>query len=274
MNQTNISEWLAANTQLLAQADVESARLDCLLLLEYVLKTDRAHLLAHQERNITDDELAVLQDLVSKRLSHTPMAYLLGHSEFYGRTFVVSENVLVPRPESETILELLQDAKNPSTIIDVGTGSGALAISAKLLFPNADVYATDIDPRCLAVAQQNSSNLSAPVGYFAGNLLEPLPDTAFSEHTVIIANLPYVPTDYPINHAAAHEPSLALFGGENGLDLYQTLWQQINLLHKRPKAVVTESLPAQHEQQAHIAKNANYYLQKTEGLQQLFTLKN
>lgn len=270
---TTVDQWLTASVPRLSDHGITSARLDCLLLLEHVIRTDRAHILAHTDQILTDQELGELEGLLVQRLDDTPMAYILGQCEFYGRKFSVSKHVLVPRPESEAICSLLATIKKPDTIIDIGTGSGALAITAKLLHPNAVVYATDIDPKCLELANQNACTHHAQVEFIQGDLLEPVPSTASKARSIIIANLPYVPTDYPVNAAAAQEPKIALYGGEDGLDLYRTLWDQITKLPKRPAAIICESLPEQHKTLAKIATKAGYKLQTSDGLAQVFVPK-
>lgn len=271
--------YLTKATEQLAIHGIETARLDALVLMEDVLNLDRAQILADPDREITDTEQQKLVSLISRRSQHEPLAYIRGKAEFYGRDFIVSPAVLVPRPESETIIELLRteiDEQKPGThsvIIDVGTGSGALAITAKLEFPVATVTGIDIDPACLIIAQQNADALKADVHFTVGDLLEPLidsPKSAVTKDTVLLCNLPYVPDSYPINDAARHEPKLALFAGEDGLDLYRKLFTQISQLESLP-TIIAESLPSQHEALLAIAKQYGYHLQAEDDFIQAFS---
>ncbi|MFZ1483711.1 MAG: HemK family protein methyltransferase, partial [Candidatus Saccharimonadales bacterium] len=202
----------------------------------------------------------------------TPLAYVRGHSEFYGHEFIVSPAVLVPRPESEAFLELLTtlDSTTYSSIIDVGTGSGALAISAALLAPPHDVFATDNSEGALAIAKFNAKEHAVTVTCEQGNLLEPIEDTVL-EDSVLLCNLPYVPVGYSVNKATTHEPDAALFSGAEGLDHYNALFQQVTARAYKPRYVLTESLVSQHEAVCSLAHKAGYTESSVEGLVQLFT---
>jgi release factor glutamine methyltransferase len=158
------------------------------------------------------------------------------------------------------------------TIIDVGTGSGMLAITAKLAFPEAKVIAIDIDPGCLQVAQQSAESYETAIEFLQGDLLQPLRTTSYEiRNTIILCNLPYVPNDFQINTAATHEPRIAIFGGPDGLDLYRKLFEQIDALETKPTHILTESLPPQHQELAKIAKQYGYKQSKEDDFIQLFT---
>lgn len=267
----NVQSFLKQTTQQLSAADVSSARLDSLILLEDALGKDRSWILAHPEFELLDIILDELNKKVIQRKRHTPLAYIRGHSEFYGRTFYINEHVLEPRPETETMLSLLLDlplGADP-TIVDVGTGSGALAISAKLELPAATVAGIDIDPACLEVARRNATALQADISWCEGDILatsSALPPKI----DVILANLPYVPDSLPINTAAKHEPRLAIFGGPDGLDLYRQMFDQLRTI--KASYVLTEALYDQHADLATIAKAAGYELTKQQDLIQLHRL--
>lgn len=191
---------------------------------------------------------------------------------------MVNSDTLVPRPETETMIELLEQLVKSQkskvvknfTIIDVGTGSGCLAVTAKLVFPKAEVIATDISSACLEMAEQNAIKLGAEVTFYQGDLLKPLADTGHLLNYIILANLPYVPHNYAINQAATHEPKQAIFGGPDGLDLYRRIFDQIARLSHTPSYVFTESLPFQHQNMRHLAKLHNYKLYKSCDFIQLF----
>jgi release factor glutamine methyltransferase len=270
-------EWLLQATQLLTNSDIPTARLDCLVLLEDCLHTDRAHILAHPETTLTIEQQKILDEHITKRTKHIPLAYIRGKTEFYGRDFIINKHVLEPRPETETMIDLLKELATGNwkleTIIDVGTGSGAIAITAALELGAVQVIATDIDEQCLTVARQNCEKYKATITLLQGNLLGALPKTINYKQSTILANLPYVPNDHKLNQAAMNEPKLAIFGGEDGLDLYRTMFTQIGSLRSKPAYVLTESLPFQHSALTKIASKTGYTQQTTNDFIQVFTLK-
>lgn len=277
----NNDQWLAWAADTLKVANISSARLDGLILLEDELQRDRAWILAHPEYQILAGSLKKLNKKLARREGHEPLAYIRGFTEFYGRNFLINKDVLEPRPESETMIELLKElvdskqltVNNQTVVADIGTGSGALAITAKLELPKAEVIATDIDPKCLVVARKNSKKLNADIKFLQGDLLQPLSTLDFKLSTILLANLPYVPDNWKINQAAAMEPRIAIFGGPDGLDLYRQMFEQIKKLPRRPKYIFTESLPPQHKKLTTIAKNTGYKLQKSQDFIQTFILK-
>jgi release factor glutamine methyltransferase len=261
-----VQSWLIAATNQLNNSDITTARLDCLVLLEDVTSHDRSWLLAYPNHILQIEQIEKLNTKIVQRASHTPLAYLRGKAEFYGRTFRVNEHTLVPRPETETIIDLLKSLDLPGdlAILDVGTGTGCIAITTALELPDAHVTATDVDPACIQLAKINAKNLGAAVCLKRSDLLLNVPET----FDVVLANLPYVPNAYPVNKAAKHEPSLALFSGEDGLDLYRKFFEQLAV--KPPLFLITESLPEQHIMMIQLAKIAGFNLRKTDGFIQLF----
>jgi release factor glutamine methyltransferase len=240
-------------------------------LLEDILNKDRTHLLAHPDIMLTSEQQMVLSGMVQRRSSHQPLAYIRKKTEFYGREFYINQHVLVPRPESETIIDVLKQLHLPkgTHIADIGTGSGVLAITAALEVSDSTVIGTDIDQACLRVASHNAKLHMANVSFLQGNLMTALSGVS-AEPMVLLANLPYVPDDFPINKAAAHEPRTALFGGTDGLDVYRALFTQLHSSASRPTFVITESLPSQHDSLAKIAHDADFHLQLTQDFVQLF----
>jgi len=270
-----IQTWLKNAIQTLREAGIDSARIDCLAILEHQLKKPRDWLIAHSEETLNQAELTKLNKTVTQRADHIPLAYLIGSKEFYGRLFTVNNATLIPRPESEDIITLLLSTTSEETntspvLVDIGTGSGILAITAQLELPHSTVVATDISEPALNVAAQNAASLKAPVQFFNADLLA-LPDSVKPD--IILANLPYVPDSLITSEEITKEPSLALFSGTDGLSHYTTLWQQISLLPHKPHVVVTESLASQHQQLQNLAHNAGYTLEKTLNLAQLFILQ-
>lgn len=245
-----------------------SPRLDSLLMLETTTDKDRAWILAHQDAALSQLQQLALQQMLARRLRHEPMAYIIGQAEFYGRSFYVDNRVLVPRPESETLIEMLQliDLGLEPVIVDVGTGSGALGITAALELPVSHVKLVDIDKGCLAVAKQNAARHKANVEIILSNLLDGLHGQKID---VLLCNLPYVPDDFTVNSAAKHEPELAIYGGQNGLDLYRKLFSQI-AGGANPRYVLTESLPTQHHKLAIIARDHGYEQTRQDDFIQLF----
>lgn len=263
----NIKTWLFNTQNMLIRAGISTARLDCLVLLGDELGKDKSWLLSHSEYELQGSELEKLNTKIAQRALHVPLAYIRGHAEFYGREFAVSPHTLVPRPETETIIELLKLLGLPTKarILDVGTGSGCIAITAALEIPGTKVSACDIDKKCLEIALQNAEKLSANVRFFESNLLHHA-----EACDALLANLPYVPDNFQINTAATHEPRHALFGGPDGLDLYREMFRQVQDNNWQPCYILTESLPPQHAALADIAKAAGFRLQRTDDFIQLF----
>ena len=272
-----ISDLISAASSLLQEAGIATARLDVLVLLEDVTGKDRGWLLAHPEFELDTKIATKLQKMVKKRAQHIPLAYIRGKTEFYGREFKVSPHTLEPRPESETMIELFRNlvknkkykAESKLQIADIGTGSGCLAITAKLEFPAAKVYATDINAAALSIAKKNAVNLHADIQFFEGDLFEPLSDINY-QISIILANLPYVPDTHTINQAAMQEPEIAIFGGPDGLDLYRRLFTQLSEGRCGTPRVLTESLPFQHEELQRIAQAHGYTQVKESDFIQVF----
>lgn len=271
ISEMTIAEWLTRTADLLRQAGIESARLDALILLEDALQTDRAYILAHDDRTLSVDVIDSLAAKLERRMQHEPLAYIRGTVEFYGRMFSVNPTVLVPRPESEAIIDILTNLHLPDdvTIIDIGTGSGALAVTAACELPLATVWGIDIDPACMETASRNAQSHGAAIRFIQGNLCEPLL-TDCPERYVLLCNLPYVPDTHQINTAASHEPRLALFAGQDGLDLYRDMFGQLGTVAIHPLYLICESMPDQHAELAAIAARSGFKLQRTTGYIQLF----
>jgi release factor glutamine methyltransferase len=244
-------------------------QLDAEVLLAHVLQKDRSWLHAYGNEELQRSSLHAFEELIKRRAAGEPIAYLVGYKEFYGRNFIVSPSVLVPRPESESFLALIKDlVKTPAPegihhVLDMGTGSGCLAITVKLEHPKLYVSATDISSTALAIAAHNALTHGCAITFKKQSLLAGDKEG----YDLIVANLPYVPIG--MQHASiAHEPTEALYSGADGLDHYKKLFVQ--LAHKHIRYVMTESLLEQHEEVKKLASDAHYVLQKTEGLVQLF----
>lgn len=244
-----------------------------MVLLEDVLQKNRSWVLSHPEHTLQEPSLQKVNQMIERRVKREPLAYIRGKAWFYGRFFEVNPRVLIPRPESESFINLLKQIKpRPKIITDIGTGSGALAITAKLEFPKTQVIATDIDSKALQVAKKNARKHKANIKFINSSLLNWyhfLHDREKSD-TILLANLPYVPKDLITSPEITYEPKTALFSGKDGLDHYQKFWGQIANMSQKPRWIMVESLTSQHQKQKSFAKKAGYKLIKSEILVQLF----
>ncbi len=224
----------------LRDADFPSPELDAELLLAHLLNTDRSFLFIHDDDTLTASQYADFKQLIVQRLRHYPVAYLIGHKEFYGLDFLVTPDVLVPRPESELMVELArQEVKLDSLLIDLGTGSGCIAIALAPYFPK--IVAIDISIKALAIAKKNAKRLGVQhTHFYQGNLLDHFKNFNAFSHIVITANLPYVtPAEIKKEPSISREPKLALDGGPDGLDIYRELSGQITELEKQHYIPIT-----------------------------------
>jgi len=219
-----VLEVLAAATDYLGKQGVESSRLNAEHLLAHVLgKKNRIELYLEFERPLGEKERAPLRDLVRQRAEGRPLQHLLGTVEFLGQTFATDARALIPRPETEQLVELVLDGCGFESAIDVGTGSGVIALSLALKRPLAVVTGCDISPEALALAGENASrhDLAGRVHFVKSDLLANISGPV----EVIIANLPYISeADFmALSREVRHDPVLALDGGVDGLDLIRRL---------------------------------------------------
>ncbi|KRG15849.1 SAM-dependent methyltransferase [Virgibacillus soli] len=197
-------------------------------LLQWILNVDRSKLLAEQRMPLTEDQWLRFEQTVTQHALGKPIQHIMGYEEFYGRKFKVNKHVLIPRPETEELIEaVLHRISNffPETrdlrLADIGTGSGAIAITMKLECPGLEVLATDISQDALNVAKENAHTLGANIHFRQGDLLEPLIQ-AGEKQDIILSNPPYIPVHDVLDEVVQeHEPALALFAGEDGLDFYR-----------------------------------------------------
>jgi release factor glutamine methyltransferase len=201
------------------------ARLDAELLAAAAFEMTRIQLYAHFDRPLSANELAAYRGLVSRRVAGEPVAYLLGKKEFWSLDLAVDKRVLIPRPDTETLveegLERLPGAETPWRIADIGTGSGALILALAKERPHGEAFATDISPDALAVARANAERLGLAVTFLEGDLATPLE----GPFDLMVANLPYIPSGDIAGLSAdvRSEPHLALDGGADGLQLVRRL---------------------------------------------------
>jgi len=209
-----------------------TSHLDAQVILAYVLGVERTWLFAHYDYQLTAEQANAYTDLIARRMAHEPVAYLVGRKEFYGLEFIVDRRTLIPRPETELLVDAVLDQAEeydgaPVRIVDVGTGSGAIALAVAANCPQAIVYAVDLSKDALDVARQNIARLDGrgQVTLLHGDLLQPLPECV----DIIVANLPYIrQRDYYTLEADVrdYEPQLALEAGPEGLDAIARLLRQ------------------------------------------------
>jgi release factor glutamine methyltransferase len=196
-------------------------RLDAQLLLLHVLgqpQHQRGWLLAHDTDLLPDKHATTLQQLLQRRLAGEPLAYLSGHKEFFGLDLQVDARVLVPRPDTETLVHwALEVLHGPQHVLDLGTGSGAIALALKASLPTLTVHAVDLSSDALAVAQANAQRLQLEVNFSQGAWLAGLVN-ANAHFDCIVSNPPYIEADDPHLAALTHEPAQALSSGADGLD--------------------------------------------------------
>ncbi len=230
---TPIKQALKQAAETLKQAGSQSPWLDAELLLAHCLNKDRSFIITHPEQTLSTAQTKKFALLIQQRRQHTPIAYLLGHKEFYGLDFIISPNVLVPRPESERIVDIVKDIAQPQDVlIDIGTGSGCLAISLSPFF--ASTLALDISTQALAIARKNAKRHNRnTIRFITSDLLSRLPKLPPYSHLMITANLPYLTAaEIRAEKSISREPRLALYGGTDGLTLYRTVARQIAALQK------------------------------------------
>ena len=245
----NVSSWLKA-------AAKEIDRLDAELILAHAMGVERVYLHAHSERELTLAELSCASDGLLRRQKHEPVAYIIGSKEFYGHTFQVSPAVLIPRPETETLVSLVKSYLTSShllpediSIVDVGTGSGCIAISLALELPAiTNIFATDISAKALECAKYNAAQLGASnIRLIKSDLLS---SHAIKHQTfdVIVANLPYVDHTWPwLSPELKYEPKLSLYAKDHGLYLIKRLICQAPKHLKPAGALIIEANISQHQ---------------------------
>ena len=229
-----LKQALGRGREILAANNIEDTPLECELLLRHTLKISRVQLYLDLNCELSPEKDEIFRNLIERRLNGEPTAYITKHREFYGLDFYVDTRALIPRPESETLVEkALEYARNHrvSTIADIGTGCGAIAISLALNLPQAKVYATDISASALEVALFNCQKhgVADRICLLQGDMLDPVPEPV----DIIVANLPYVKeSQLPQMQLPNYEPMLALNGGSNGLEkIYQLCRQASDKLH-------------------------------------------
>lgn len=217
-----LKEALAKAVDKLQQMEVPDADIDAWYLLSYVTGLDRAAFFLHGEEPMAEPDMIRYCDLVTKRGERIPLQHLTGEQEFMGLDFHVNEHVLIPRQDTECLVERVLPYVDGKRVLDVCTGSGCIAIAIAKLGKPFIVHGVDISEEALAVARQNATELNASVELFAGDLMTRMD----GQYDVIVSNPPYIPPSVIeglMQEVRLHEPMLALDGGQDGLEFYRRI---------------------------------------------------
>ena len=226
----SVAEELAASIVRLRDAGVESAQLEAQMLLAHGLRCSRLDIITHPERLLSAEELSSFRDMVDMRARRCPLAYIIGQREFFGLQLIVTPAVLIPRAETEILVEeVLRRLPDHAIMADVGTGSGAIAVAVAVNAPKSEICAIDLSEEALSVACANAvkHGVANRVNTLQGDLLEGLFPGQI-RFDVIVSNPPYIPTRDidTLEIEVRSEPLQALDGGEDGLDIYRRLFVQ------------------------------------------------
>jgi release factor glutamine methyltransferase len=274
---STIKDWIDDAAKKIASIGIESTRLDAELILAHTLRKPRTFLHAHGDELIDAHRMEIANARLDLRLERTPIAYIVGHREFYGRRFKTTPAALIPRIESEAMIDVLNDCLRHNrpingekfTLLDIGTGSGCLGITAKLEWQNElDVYLTDISPHALSLAKENAVKLKANVSLLKMDMLK-----GWSQPVdFIMANLPYVDEAWDVSPEILKEPSSALFSENKGLShIFDLIVQALPHLHDKSHLLI-ESDRRQQDDIIRYAEKNGFFLNKTVGLICDFTL--
>lgn len=243
-----------------------SPRLDAEILLAMILQISRVQIMLHQDRDLTQNEWDEFQELIEKRATGYPISYMTGMKEFYGRDFLVQEEILIPRPETEHLIETVLEwgkSHKVESVIDIGAGSGAIGVTLGLELPQAHVYATDISKAAVYMATENAKkhHLNRYL-VLLGNLADPLKELdLMGKVDVWVSNPPYIPSNQLqdlMPDVRDFEPHLALDGGEDGLDFYRALVREA-LVFLRPGGLLVFEIGAdQGEAVAELMRKAGF----------------
>ena len=218
-------ELLEEGKHILAQAEIVDAECDAWLLLEHVSGMNRAQFFLHQQDTVPDELEADYRGMLRKRVEHIPLQHLTGTQEFMGLEFQVSPDVLIPRQDTELLVEKLLPHIQGKRVLDVCTGSGCIAISLAVLGKPKQMDAVDLSEKALIQAGKNAKRLGADVSFYRSDML----DKINGRYDVIVSNPPYIASDVVdelMPEVQEHEPRMALDGGADGLDLYRRLLAQ------------------------------------------------
>ncbi len=251
-----INDWLKQAQKKLHAAGIESARLDSQLLVAGILNIDRAKLLSLNE-DLSSEQISELNRQLRRRENREPLAYILGHREFYGINFIVTNQVLVPRPETEEMVSYLQKhAKTTQSVLELGTGSGAIAVALKVASPKLHITATDISKPAIEVARLNAKSNNVRLSFIVSDMF----NDVTGRFDIVTANLPYVVSAARRQPEIEFEPDIALYGREDGLHYYRLFFDEISRALKPNGWFIIEASPTQFIALQKLAKAQNYKL--------------
>jgi len=222
----NIKTALSYGTNLLQHLGITNPIFEVRLLLAHVLGKTQEYIIIHGERELTREEQENFKGFLKRRSNHEPIAYILGHKEFYGRDFIVNNQVLIPRPDTEILVEaVLESAECKKDILELGVGSGCIAVTLKLEWSHLNVTATDISNAALKITEQNAQKhgIEQEIKLIESNWFATLVDQRFD---IIVSNPPYIADnekDLVAKETVFHEPHHALFANNNGLEAYEVI---------------------------------------------------
>jgi release factor glutamine methyltransferase len=276
----SLGSELAGASRFLAECGVDNPRLDAELLLADLLAVERSRLYVDLDRALDDAERAGFDERIRRRGGREPLQRILGTQEFFSREFEVDASVLIPRPETEALVEAaLARARgiDAPKILDVGTGSGAIAITLALELPKARVSATDVSPGAIEAARANARRLAATVEFRRGDIVAPFTGERFD---LIVSNPPYVPSGELAGLAPEvrdHEPRVALDGGVDGLEAYRVLAGSVGEALEEDGGIVVEIGFGQREGVGALFAAAGYRVLRTDrdlaGIERVLTIE-
>lgn len=245
----SIKEVHSWASSFLNEHNIQFSALEAELLICNLYSWDKSQFYLNLNQEMAAKEQEILTNYLVRRVTNEPLQYIIGSQDFYGREFQVNSSVLIPRPETELLVEALLNAVNsiwpPATIlnvVDVGSGSGAIAITIALERNSWTVYGVDISNDALNVANANADRLGARINFYNGDLLQPLHERDIKVD-IIVSNPPYIPKNDILSlmpEVKNFEPQLALDGGEDGLDFYREIINQSKQLLNRPGLIIFE----------------------------------
>lgn len=248
MKEYTIREAFQMASSFLEKAGYEDARFEAELFLRYLLEFDRAKFFSRLGESFSASQNRSLEDLLQRRVSGEPVQYILGGTEFYGRFFYVNPSVLIPRPETEILVEhVLREARElgsiPLHVVEVGTGSGIIAATLLLEQPDWHITAIDISQEALQIAQENARfhGVEEHISWIHGEYLTSLPRETYID--ILVSNPPYIPSNVVTmldKEVKDFEPRLALDGGSDGLDPYRKMMKQLQERVNRPRLICFE----------------------------------
>lgn len=223
MKTWKISEIINWAADLLTSKYIENPKLDSEYIISYVLGMSRLELNLHQEDEVAEDDLALIQSMISRRKKNEPLQYIIGETDFYGLTFKVNEHVLIPRPETELLIEkIVKENPVADNILEIGTGSGAIAITLAANIKNTKIMAVDISEEALQIARENAIKNKVNINFCFSDVYE----NVTGKYDLIVSNPPYIPGEeyqYLSREIREYEPSIALLADDSGLAFYKKI---------------------------------------------------